>query len=98
MNSPRIEFHPVRSYSQFYKVRSNREAIRFRALERSKYTLFDGDWFSTNWELAPSAWDTISAHCEGPRLPMGWREGVRHHSRQSRTRGRGATLPDAGPH
>jgi hypothetical protein len=65
MISPRIEFHRVRSYSQFYEVRSNREAIRFRALERSTYTLFDGDWFSTNWELAPFAWDAISAHCEG---------------------------------
>jgi hypothetical protein len=65
MSAPRIEFVPVRSWPAFNEVRSNSEVIRFRLMERSKFTLFDADWFSTNWELAPSAWEAISAECEG---------------------------------
>jgi hypothetical protein len=65
MNSPRIEFHSVRSYGQFHNVRSNREVIRFRVMERSRFTLLDGDWFNTSWELAPAASDAIFARCQG---------------------------------
>jgi hypothetical protein len=65
MNSPRIEFHPVRNYSQFHNVRCNREVIRVRVMERSKFTLLDVDWFSTSWELAPAASDAIFARCQG---------------------------------
>jgi hypothetical protein len=65
MIPPRIEFPHVRSYRQFYDVRSSREVIRFRVLERRGFTLLDGDWFSTPWELAPAARDAIFAYCEG---------------------------------
>jgi hypothetical protein len=65
MNTPVIEFVPVRSWRVFSAIRSNNEVIRFRVLERSKFTLIDGDWFSTRWELAPAAYEAISAHCGG---------------------------------
>jgi len=65
MNSPRIEFVSVRSWPAFDEVRSNNEAVRFRVLERRKFTLLDADWFSTRWELAPAARDAIFAYCEG---------------------------------
>lgn len=65
MNSPLVEFVPVRSWHVFSTIRSNREVIRFRVFDRHFFTLFDGDWFSTDWELAPAARDAIFAYCEG---------------------------------
>jgi hypothetical protein len=64
-SAPRIEFHLVKSHAASYEVRSCREAIRFRVLDRKRFTLLDADWFSTNWELAPPASDAIFAYCEG---------------------------------
>ena len=65
MNSPRVEFHSVRNYSRFHDVRSSREVIRFRVMERSAFTLLDADWFSTPWELAPAASEAVFARCQG---------------------------------
>jgi hypothetical protein len=71
MSAPRIEFVPVRSWPAFNEVRSNSEVIRFRLMERSKFTLFDADWAGTRWELAPSATEAIFSHCEGRALHWG---------------------------
>jgi hypothetical protein len=65
MNPPLIEFVPVRSWHVFGTIRSNRGVIRFRVFDRRFFTLFDGDWFSTAWELAPAVRDAIFAYCEG---------------------------------
>lgn len=61
MSAPRIEFQLVKNGRDFNAVRSSKDAIRFRVQRRVGRTTIDGDWFSTRWELAHSAWHQIES-------------------------------------
>lgn len=58
--SPAIEFHAV-TQRDFASVRSNNGSIHFRVVRRAGRTDIDGDWYSTRWELARSAWRQIQS-------------------------------------
>jgi hypothetical protein len=60
VTAPAIEFHPT-TQSEFNKVRSDSQTIRFRITRCAGRTMIDGDWFGANWELARSAWRQIQS-------------------------------------
>lgn len=67
MSAPAIEFI-VTNARDFTRIRSSGGAIRFRVERRAGHTVIDGDWFSTRWELARSAWRQIQSAWNAERV------------------------------
>ena len=55
MSAPDIEFVVVGNHREFHRVRSSNKTIRFRVWRRAERVEFDADFFSTKWELSPTA-------------------------------------------
>jgi hypothetical protein len=65
--TPEIEFHATPTSRAFYRVRSSGDIVRFRITVKRDRVTFDGDWYSTRWELAPAAWDLIERRWNAER-------------------------------
>ncbi len=77
MAGPEIVFIRCTSLSA-WRFDSSSSTIRFRIFPFGRWLRFDGDWYNTSLELAPSAWEAISSEwatgCSAYPIRKGSRE------------------------